>query len=47
MQYNTQKEHPSRLLLFYISPEPQDSFFYAHFKEVTQNVRKFRLENRS
>ena len=45
-QFNTQKEHPSRLLLF-LYPRAARLFFYAHFKEVTQNVRKIRTENRS
>nr|DAQ41878.1 MAG TPA: hypothetical protein [Caudoviricetes sp.] len=35
------------MLLFHISPEPQGSFFMPISKEVTQNVRKFRLKNRS
>ena len=44
-QFNTQKEHHSRLLLF-LYPRAARLFFYSHSKEVTQNVRKFRLENR-
>lgn len=28
-------------------PEPQGSFFMPIFEEVKQNVREFRLENRS
>nr|DAZ07186.1 MAG TPA: hypothetical protein [Caudoviricetes sp.] len=34
------------MLLFHIPTEPQGSFFMPIFKEVTQSVRKFRLENR-
>ena len=30
----------------YIPPRAARLFFYSHSKEVTQNVRKFRLENR-
>nr|DAI27011.1 MAG TPA: hypothetical protein [Caudoviricetes sp.]DAM26049.1 MAG TPA: hypothetical protein [Caudoviricetes sp.] len=35
------------MLLFHIPTEPQGSFFMPIFEEVKQNVRKFRLENRS
>nr|DAX82432.1 MAG TPA: hypothetical protein [Caudoviricetes sp.] len=45
-QFNTLKEQPPRLLLF-LYPRAARLFFYAHSKEVTQNARKFRLENRS
>lgn len=35
------------VLLFHILTEPKGSFFMPIAKEVKQNVREFRLENRS